>query len=62
MKRASVLLLAGLLVTTFIAGAEGRDQQAPASTIPLDTIEVSGLKRYTQDQVIAISGLRIGQP
>ncbi|HEX7998120.1 MAG TPA: POTRA domain-containing protein [Pyrinomonadaceae bacterium] len=57
-SRASLLLLLSLsLLTACVANA----QQEAAKTLRLGKVEVSGLERYTQEQVLTASGLQIGQ-
>jgi outer membrane protein assembly factor BamA len=65
-KRASEICLrrAGLLsiLLLLLAGqAKGQQSKEPTSWT-LTKIETTGLQRYTQEQVIAESGLKIGQP
>lgn len=51
-----------LLLAVFLLNASGaRAQQAP-KVLRLGKIEVVGLERYTQEQVVAVSGLQVGQP
>lgn len=44
------------------SGASQSTSAAPAATVTIHGIEVNGLKRLSPDQVIALSGLRTGQP
>lgn len=50
-----------LLLTVFLFSAAGARAQ-PAKALRLGKIEVVGLERYTQEQVLTASGLQIGQP
>ena len=55
------LLVLSLLATFILAPGANAQQQAPPKTIRLSSIEVSGLERITREQVIAASGLVVGQ-
>jgi len=50
-----------LMLTVLSSGAAVRAQQAPAGQMRLGRIEVSGLQRVTEAQVIEASGLEVGQ-
>jgi outer membrane protein assembly factor BamA len=55
----SVLLLLSILVSA--SRAYGQPQQPPAKTIRLSSLEVTGLQSVTKEQVIAVSGLQVGE-
>lgn len=59
----SYISLSGIFLAALLMAAPGIYGQQPATTKPmrLTKIEVSGLQRYSQDQVIAASGLQVGQ-
>jgi outer membrane protein insertion porin family len=53
----SILMLAFLLLACHVAAG----QQETAKALRLSKVEVVGLERYTQEQVLTASGLQIGQ-
>ncbi|MGH9903586.1 MAG: POTRA domain-containing protein, partial [Pyrinomonadaceae bacterium] len=61
----SGVLLSALLLSAPDAHGQADGRQPPAEAVKqlrLSRIEVSGLKRATEDEVVAASGLQIGQP
>lgn len=60
--RPNCFVLASLFLTILLLSAPCADgqPQPPQKTIRLSSIEVSGLQRVTKEQVIAISGLQVG--
>lgn len=51
-----------LLLALFLLIANGAQAQQEAKVLRLGKIEVNGLERYTQEQVVTASGLQLGQP
>jgi outer membrane protein insertion porin family len=60
-KQLPVLLLAAALLSLAFSGPVS-GQQAPAKALQLGHVEFMGLRRLTQEQALAISGLQTGDP
>jgi outer membrane protein assembly factor BamA len=61
MKQNCLLFLCNLLVVLMMGAVCAQAQQNAGSTARLGKIEFTGLNRYSQEEAIAASGLRIGQ-
>ena len=60
--RRSRVALPLLLLSIFLFIVNGAQGQQAAKVSRLGKIEVNGLERYTHEQVVAASGLQLGQP
>ena len=60
-RRCFALRCVFLMTLLMFAPCAYAQQQPPAKTIRLSSIEVSGLQRITKEQTIAASGLQVGQ-